>query len=147
MTMLTDRVIPDKLKDSIRILVVEDNPVNQKHTALLLKSWGFRHDICANGKDAIRNIRVNKYDLILMDVEMPEMDGYETTVFIRNKLKLGLPIIATTAKVTEQDREKCLTTGMNDYIPKPINAEQLYNLVTNYLFSTVVENIENRVQN
>jgi CheY-like chemotaxis protein len=142
--MLTDRVIPEDLKGKIKILVVEDNPLNQKLAAFMLANWGFKHDICSNGKQALERIRLNTYDLILMDIQMPEMDGYDTTRYIRTELELGLPIIAMTSQVVPGEREKCLVAGMNDYIEKPIKEEQLYNLIINYLFSTVVENIENK---
>jgi CheY-like chemotaxis protein len=143
--MVTDRVIPQNIKENIRILIVEDSVFCQKQASIMLHTWGFTYDICDNGAAAIEILKSRKYDLILMDIEMPEMDGFQTTVKIRNDLKLGMPIIATTARVTEEDRQKCLSLGMNDYIPKPLNEEQLYNLVTNYLFTTVVENIDNRL--
>jgi CheY-like chemotaxis protein len=142
--MITDRVIPKELKEKIRILVVEDNLLNQKLAGFMLKDWGFQYDISANGKQAIENLKINHYDLILMDIQMPEMNGYETTVYIRDKLKLGMPIIATTSHSSTEERERCLMSGMTDYLTKPIKEEELYNLVTNYLFSTVVENVENK---
>jgi CheY-like chemotaxis protein len=142
--MLTDRIIPKELKPKIRVLVVEDNLLNQKLAGFMLKGWGFQYDICANGKQAIENLKINHYDLILMDIQMPEMNGYETTVYIRDRLKLGMPIIATTSHSSQDERERCLMSGMTDYLTKPIKEEELYNLVTNYLFSTVVENIENK---
>jgi CheY-like chemotaxis protein len=142
--MVTDRVIPQELKDKIKILVVEDNILNQKLAGFMIKKWGFQYDICENGKLAIENPNLNKYDLILMDIQMPEMNGYETTQYIREHLKLGVPIIAMTSHVMPGEREKCLSFGMTDYISKPIREEEFYNLITNYLFVTVVENAENK---
>ena len=142
--MLTDRVIPEELKNKINILVVEDNLLGRKLIGFLLKKWGFRFDVCANGKLALENLKLNKYDLILMDIQMPEMDGHETSKYIREKLKLGLPIIAMTSHADEEERKKCLISGMVDYIAKPISEEELYNLTVNYLFTTVVENPENK---
>ncbi|MBC7695324.1 MAG: response regulator [Burkholderiales bacterium] len=142
--MITDRVIPKELKEKINILVVEDNLLGRKLIGFLLKKWGFHYDICANGKLALENLKLNKYDLILMDIQMPEMNGHETSKYIREKLKLGLPIIAMTSHATEEERKKCLISGMVDYIAKPIVEEELYNLTVNYLFTTVVENLENK---
>lgn len=143
--MLTDRVIPEEIKAKINILVVEDNLLGRKMIGFLLKKWGFRFDACANGKLALENIKLNKYDLILMDIQMPEMDGHEASKYIRDNLKLGLPIIAMTSNASEEERQRCLRSGMVDYIAKPIVEEELYNLTVNYLFTTVVENPENHV--
>jgi CheY-like chemotaxis protein len=145
--MLTDRKIPEELKEKIKILVVEDNLLNQKLAGFMLKGWGFRYDIAANGKLALEMLKLNTYDLILMDIQMPDMDGYEATRNIRGKLNLGIPIIATTSSASEEERQRCLSIGMTDYLTKPIKEEELYNLVTNYLFATVVENVENKQEN
>ncbi len=144
--MITDRIIPQEIKDKITILVVEDNLMARKLTAFLLTNWGFRYDICVNGKHAIENLKLNDYDLILMDVHMAEMDGHETTKYIRRVMKLGLPIIAMTSNSSEEERKKCLMSGMNDYIAKPIIEEEMYNLTVGYLFTTVVEKVENKPQ-
>jgi CheY-like chemotaxis protein len=145
--MLTDRKIPNALKEKIRIMVVEDNLLNQKLAGFMIKSWGLQYDIAPNGKRAIELLKLFKYDLIIMDIHMPVMDGYETTKYIRSELKLGLPIIATTSIATEEERAKCLSSGMTDYLPKPIKEEDMYNMVTNYLFATVVENVDNPLRN
>jgi CheY-like chemotaxis protein len=142
--MITDRIVPDKFKEKIRILVVEDNSMSQKLASIMMHTWGYRCDVCDNGKAALEKLRSKKYDMVLMDIEMPEMDGLETTRYIRNNMKLGLPVIATTAHISEEDRKDCLSAGMTDFIGKPIDEEELYNMVTNYLYSTVVENPENR---
>lgn len=144
--MRTDRIIQDELKEKIRLLVVEDNLLSRKLLGFLLQKWGYKFDECSNGKLAIENITIHKYDLILMDIQMPEANGYETAQYIRKNLKLGLPIIAMTSHTTEEERENCLLSGMNDFITKPINEVELYNMVTNYLFSTVVLNEERSVK-
>jgi len=143
--MRTDRIIPPELKSKIRIMVVEDNLLNQKLASFMLKSWGFEHAIYGNGRLAVEALKNEHYDLIILDIQMPEMNGYETSVFIRNELKRGMPIIATTSHCSPEERERCLSCGMTDYLSKPIKEEELYNLVTNYLFTTVVENIENKL--
>jgi len=143
--MLTDRVIPEKLKDKIKILVVDDNLLCRKLAAFLLKKWGFKYELCTDGKQALENLKIDNYDLVLMDIQMPEMDGHETTKYIRKTLKLGLPIIGMTSQASGEERKKCLVSGMNDYIAKPIIEEELYNLTVNYLFSTVVESQENKL--
>ena len=137
--MITDRIIPQKLKDKIKILVVEDNLLNQKLAGFMLKDWGFKYTICSNGKNALDNLKSNTYDLILMDIQMPELNGHETAEHIRRKLKLELPIIAMTAHAMPGEKEKCLRVGMTDYISKPINEIELFNMITNYLFSSVVK--------
>jgi len=90
-------------------------------------------------------LKTRTYELVLMDIQMPEMNGYEASMAIRSELKLGIPIIATTSHSSPDERERCLGCGMTDYLAKPIKEVELYNLVTNYLFSTVVENIENKL--
>jgi CheY-like chemotaxis protein len=111
----------------------------------MLKDWGYQFDICSDGKQAIEALQKYPYDLVLMDIQMPVVNGYEASIFIRNELKRGIPIIATTSHSSVQERERCLSCGMTDYLAKPIKEVELYNLVTNYLFSTVVENIENKM--
>ncbi|MBE0422957.1 MAG: response regulator [Lutibacter sp.] len=111
---------------NIKVLVVEDIALNQLLMKTLLNDFGFGHDIASNGKIAIEKLQVNNYDLILMDLQMPEMDGFEATDYIRNTMKLNIPIIALTANVTTADLEKCKAMGMNDYISKPVKEKILY---------------------
>jgi CheY-like chemotaxis protein len=144
--MVTDRIIPEEYKERIRILVVEDNALNQTLASYMLNTWGFRYDVATDGKDALERIRKRNYDLVLLDIQMPEMNGYETANYIRNELKLGMPIIAITSSDSPGDRERCLSSGMTDYIAKPVQPVDLFNLVNNYLFSTVVENVENKMR-
>jgi len=108
------------------ILLVEDNPINIKFVISLLSDYSIKADVAENGKQAIEKIKTNLYDIILMDIEMPEMNGYETTFVIRNELKNNTPIIAITANAMAGEKEKCLQSGMNDYISKPIREEVLF---------------------
>ncbi|TGL15015.1 PAS domain-containing hybrid sensor histidine kinase/response regulator [Leptospira meyeri] len=124
-------------KSSTRILVAEDNVVNQKVTTALLKKLGFECQIVANGLEVLSIIESIKFDLILMDCQMPEMDGFEATETIR-KLKNTnnqIPIIAMTANAMAGDREKCIASGMNDYLTKPVISKDLANILTKWLDS------------
>jgi CheY-like chemotaxis protein len=110
----------------IKILVVEDIALNQLLMKTLLEDFGFECDISANGKLAIEKLNTKTYDLILMDLQMPEMNGFEATDYIRNIKKSQIPIIALTADVTTVDLAKCKAVGMNDYIAKPVDEKLLY---------------------
>ena len=122
---------------TFNILVVEDNPVNQKVTISMLKKLGLSADVVFSGKDALEAMQSRVYDLVLMDCQMPEMDGYETTRIIRNDpgrcVTPGVPIVAMTAHAMVGDREKCISAGMDDYISKPIRISELENILTKYL--------------
>lgn len=112
-----------------QMLVVEDNEINQSLMKHLLASWQVNPDIAANGKEAIEMLRHKKYDVILMDIQMPEMDGYSATQIIRKELKLTTPIIAMTAHALAGEREKCLGFGMDEYISKPVREQELRGLI------------------
>lgn len=129
---------------SLNILVVEDIPLNQLLMKTLLDDFGFASDIVENGKIAIEKLKVHKYDLILMDLQMPVMDGFETTDSIRKKLNLGTPIIALTADVTSSDFNKCIEVGMQDYLAKPVDETKLYNKIINTVKKS--RNVEITVQ-
>jgi CheY-like chemotaxis protein len=110
----------------LRILLAEDNAVNQKLALRILERLGYRADIASNGLEAIESIERQPYDVILMDVQMPEMDGLEATRQIIAKWPDKHPrIIGLTANALEGDREQCLAAGMADYISKPIRVEEL----------------------
>lgn len=111
---------------NIKVLVVEDMALNQLLMNTVLDDFGFERDIAANGKIAIEKLQSKHYDIVLMDLQMPEMNGFEATEFIRNQLHSNIPIIALTADVTTVDLEKCKLAGMNDYIAKPIDERLLY---------------------
>lgn len=119
----------DKEIKNIKVLVVEDMPLNQLLMRTVLDDFGFERDIAANGKIAIEKLEGSSYDIILMDLQMPEMNGFEATEHIRNKLNLQIPIIALTADVTTVDLAKCKAVGMNDYIAKPIDERALYSKI------------------
>jgi CheY-like chemotaxis protein len=109
----------------LRILLVEDNAVNQQLALLLLQKLGYRADVAANGVEALEALERQTYDAVLMDVEMPEMDGLEATRRIRERPSEGPHVIAVTANALQGERERCLAAGMNDYITKPLRLEDL----------------------
>src|SRR6185437_7083495 len=114
---------------NIKVLVVEDIALNQLLMKTLLDDFGFQRDVVSNGKIAIEKLQIQSYDIILMDLQMPEMNGFEATEYIRNKLNSKIPIIALTADVTTVDLEKCKAVGMNDYIAKPVDERLLYSKI------------------
>jgi CheY-like chemotaxis protein len=111
----------------LRILLAEDNVVNQKLALRLLQQMGYRADVASNGIEAIESIERQTYDLVLMDVQMPEMDGLEASRRITAKYKPGERprIVAMTANAMQGDREECLAAGMDDYVTKPIRVDAL----------------------
>lgn len=118
---------------ALNVLVVEDIALNQLLMKTLLDDFGFTCEIASNGKQAIEKLAQNdkfgdpmKFDIILMDLQMPEMNGFETTEYIRNVLRSNIPIIALTADVTTADLSKCKAVGMNDYISKPVDDRLLF---------------------
>ncbi len=120
----------DVSRASVRLLVAEDNEINRLVVGEMLESAGYHHDLVVNGREAVEAAQRQAYDIVLMDCQMPELDGFEATREIRRLENSGAPlgrrgvpltIIALTANAIQGDREKCLTTGMNDYITKPIN--------------------------
>jgi len=109
-----------------RILVVEDNEVNQKVIKTILEKYGLQISLANNGKEAIQMLQEKPvYDLIIMDLQMPEMDGFQATTFIRNKLKITIPIIAMTASALRNEKKKCLELGMNQYLTKPFAPSEI----------------------
>ena len=118
---------------NVKVLVVEDIALNQLLMKTLLDDFGFEHDIAENGKIAIEKLQNSSYDIILMDLHMPEMNGFEATEFIRNKMNSHIPIIALTADVTTADLNKCTAVGMNDYISKPLDEKLLYSKISDLL--------------
>ena len=114
---------------NIKVLVVEDIALNQLLMRTVLDDFGFICDIAANGKIAIENMEAKSYDIILMDLQMPVMNGFEATEYIRDKMNSSIPIIALTADVTTVDLAKCKAVGMNDYIAKPVDERVLYSKI------------------
>ncbi len=120
----------------LRVLVVEDNAVNQRLATRLLEKRGHRVTVTANGREAVESVEKHAYDLILMDVQMPEMDGLEATAVIREREKhkgARIPIIALTAHAMKGDRERCLAAGMDGYLTKPIRSQELDEVLETYL--------------
>ncbi|HKK09995.1 MAG TPA: PAS domain S-box protein, partial [Bacteroidales bacterium] len=111
----------------LRMLIAEDNKINQLVASRALKSLGIEHDIASNGRKAVEMVKENHYDAILMDLMMPEMDGFEATVNIRQELKQEMPIIACTAKKVKGTPEECYEVGMDAYITKPFNESDIRN--------------------
>ena len=112
--------------DSLRILLAEDDPVAQKAMVKLLNKIGFHADVVGNGLDAIRALQSRSYDVIFMDVQMPEMDGLKTAKAIRDRWPCKrIRIIAVTSCSQKGDREMCIQAGMDDYIPKPAKQEDI----------------------
>ena len=152
--LVTSHFLKDvQRQQAIRILVVDDHQVNQQLGVLMIERLGFRADVAGNGKEAIEALSRIPYDLILMDCQMPEMDGYEATRQIRKAEKIQsetkesssptasplsprsfhVPIIALTANAMQGDRDKCLKAGMDDYLSKPIRPEELSRILAQWL--------------
>jgi PAS domain S-box-containing protein len=118
---------------SVKILLFEDNVLNQRLAGKILTKFGFDFEIAENGKIGLEKLKKGKFDLVLMDLQMPEMDGYQATIAIRNELKLQIPIIAMTAHSLVGEKEKCIEIGMNDYVGKPFTQDDLYNKISSNL--------------
>ncbi|MEO5357454.1 MAG: response regulator [Nitrospirae bacterium YQR-1] len=129
-----------ELRGPVNILVAEDNIVNQTLAVKLLQRRGYMPLVVGNGREAIRTLAHTNFDLVLMDVQMPEMDGLQATRYIRStkdtKIKADIPIIAMTAHALKGDMEICLAAGMDDYISKPLRADDLYRLIEKYIASS-----------
>ena len=119
----------------MNLLLAEDNPVNQKLAARMLQKMGHRVMVVENGRLALAAFMKNQFDVILMDIQMPEMDGFEATAAIREREKSQVgshvPIIAMTAHAMAGDRERCLEAGMDGYVSKPINVQELTEALEN----------------
>ena len=125
--------LPEATVGAVRVLVVEDNIINQKLALKILERAGYHAEVAANGRKALEALARERYDLVLMDCMMPEMDGYEATREVRRGTTDGIdaeiPIIAMTASAMPEDRERCLAAGMNDFLSKPILPEQLAEMI------------------
>jgi PAS domain S-box-containing protein len=129
----------DSEHKDIKVLVVEDMALNQLLMKTLLDDFGFERDIAENGQIAIEKLKAKSYDIILMDLQMPIMNGFEATEYIRKKLNSKIPIIALTADVTTVDLEKCKAVGMNDYIAKPVDERLLYSKIISLVKKTTIK--------
>jgi CheY-like chemotaxis protein/HPt (histidine-containing phosphotransfer) domain-containing protein len=125
--LVTRHLLSEQKRQGLRILLAEDNPVNQKLAVVLLQKAGFSVDVVENGLQAVGKVKEGKYNAVLMDVQMPEMNGLEATRRIRREAELGahIPIIAMTAHALKGDLERCLKAGMDDYISKPLDPRVL----------------------
>jgi PAS domain S-box-containing protein len=132
-----------EIKD-IKVLMVEDIALNQLLMKTLLDDFGFEHDIAENGKIAIEKLKNKVYDVILMDLQMPVMNGFEATEYIRKTLHSNIPIIALTADVTTVDLKKCKAVGMNDYIAKPVDERLLYSKIVGIVKPPMVISINKK---
>jgi signal transduction histidine kinase/DNA-binding response OmpR family regulator len=117
---------------NFHILITEDNEANQSLLSHIFKNWNIRFDIANNGQEAIEKLKVNEYNMVLMDIQMPVMDGYTAARKIRNDLRSSIPIVAMTAHALPGEKEKCSSYGMNDYITKPVKQEQLRELINRF---------------
>ncbi len=143
--LITKYSVAEDHRKKFQILMAEDYPTNQKVAMSHLQKAGYQVELAINGKQAVTAFQRKEYDIILMDMQMPVMDGYEATMAIRNienkfhkdgePQKKRIPIIAMTAHAMKGDKEKCLNTGMDDYISKPLRRDPLLNIVKKWLFS------------
>lgn len=135
--IITQHSISESQRRSIRILLVEDNFINQKVIEKLLGKLGYGIDIADNGEKAIKLLETNDYNIVLMDCQMPVMDGYEATARIRNPdskvLNHKIPVIALTANAMKGDYEKCIEAGMDDYLSKPIDPQKIDDVLNKWL--------------
>ncbi|MFV8342135.1 ATP-binding protein [Flavobacterium sp. XS2P39] len=131
--LIQENSCEEKTAKNIKVLVVEDMALNQLLIKIILLDFGYDVTIADNGKLGVEQLEKNKHDIILMDLQMPEMNGFEATAHIRNVMKSNIPIIALTADVTSADLEKCKAVGMNDYVSKPIDEKLLQHKINQCL--------------
>jgi len=136
---LPEKMNKEALKKQYRILVAEDEMVNNLYLSTLLRNKGYFVHSVNNGKEVLNAFEREQFDIVLMDISMPEMDGFQATLYLRNEKKIRIPIVALTAHAYEADREKCLQTGMDDYVSKPINEYNLFKVLEKHLNSEKVE--------
>lgn len=150
--LLNEIVELDSAIKNIKVLVVEDIALNQLLMKTLLDDFGFERDIASNGKIAIEKLKTKSYDIVLMDLHMPEMNGFEATAYIRKEMNSKIPIIALTADVTTVDLAKCKEVGMNDYVAKPVDERLLYSKIVGLVMKRIIrtdskkKNLENMVK-
>ncbi|NNG00683.1 MAG: response regulator [Desulfobacteraceae bacterium] len=136
-SIVTKHTISENRKRDVRILLVEDNIVNQKVAESFVNKFGYNTDIANNGREALKALAEHTYNLVLMDCQMPEMDGYDATGEIRNPtsnvLNHNVPVIAMTAHAMKGDREKCMKAGMDDYLTKPVDPKALSDMLKKWL--------------
>jgi len=119
---------------ALPVLVVEDNPVNQRVLAAFLRKRGYRADVASDGAEALQRLAQQRYGLILMDLQMPVLDGYETARLIRTLPDIGgIPIVAVSAHTLNGEKQRCLEAGMNGYLAKPVDVAELFRWVERYM--------------
>ena len=116
-----------------RLLLVEDNDINVEVILAMLSTTSLQITRAANGREAVQQMVDNTFDIVLMDIQMPEMDGYEATRHIRQEMGISTPVIALTANAMSQDIEACRAAGMNDHISKPVQKDTLLDTIMKYL--------------
>ncbi|MGZ9222520.1 MAG: response regulator, partial [Anaerolineales bacterium] len=134
--LITRHMLSEQRKFGLRVLLAEDNPINQKLAVVLLQKAGYSVDAVDTGAQALEKVQINEYSAVLMDVQMPDMDGFEATHQIRElegNTGRHIPIIAMTAHAMQGDRERCLEAGMDDYITKPIEPEVLFSVLDRWI--------------
>jgi CheY-like chemotaxis protein len=136
-------VLTGSSRGTVRVLIAEDNAVNQRVAVRMLEKLGLRADVAGNGREALQQFEMLPYDLVLMDCQMPEMDGYEASLEIRRREKPGQHsvIIAMTAEAMSGAREDCMAAGMDDYIAKPVRLEDLSAIMNKWLQETTLKEI------
>lgn len=136
--LVTRHVIAERNRKKKHILLVEDNIINQKVAMKILERFDYNIDVVANGQESLTSLKSLPYDLVLMDCQMPVMDGYEATKQIRSSdsevMNHNIPIIAMTANAMKGDREKCIDAGMNDYISKPVIPKKLKEIIDKWIY-------------
>jgi len=136
-SLVTQHSMREEAKQSARILLAEDNPVNQKLAKMLLTKAGYQVKVANNGREAVETYTraPEAFDLIFMDVQMPQMDGMKATKAIRDKGFKTVPIVAMTAHAMKGDKERCLEAGMDDYMPKPVKRELVFEMLEKWVFA------------
>jgi PAS domain S-box-containing protein len=135
-TATVENAAKEGLLNELRFLIVEDNPINQQITDRALRTAGASVTIASDGEEAVRVLERERFDLIIMDLQMPVMDGYEATRQLRERLGLDTPILAMTAGATPGGKKRCLAAGMNDYMLKPFEIGDFYSRITQLLKGT-----------
>ncbi|MEO0340246.1 MAG: response regulator, partial [Bacteroidota bacterium] len=135
----SNRMSRETLMPHHEILVVEDNAMNRKYIGTLLKKWNYRYDMVFDGQQALEKATTKTYDIILMDLQMPVMNGYDATTAIREKegKNKNTPIVALTASAVLQDKNRAFDLGMTDFLAKPFTPKQLENLLLKYLSAPI----------
>jgi CheY-like chemotaxis protein len=123
----------EKNLENVRVLLVEDNEINRFLAVTIMRQWNAIVEVATDGIEALEKLKEAEFDIVLMDLQMPRMGGYEASEAIRNQLKLNMPIIALTANALTNEYDKCLDCGMNDYVSKPFQPDFLFQKMSDCL--------------